>query len=379
MEARFELEAVTPLFIAGADQRWVEGEGLRSPTLRGLLRWWFRTAFKDPRPESKVFGGRASGRAEGKKSDVVVKSAVRSQRMGEVRECVKDAGYLFFSMQMQKRPCYIPGSRFEVFLSSRSEESFKMALASLWLLLNLGGVGSRNRRGAGSLSVLKASPQELHLDSGTLRFIPFPPTRTPTRIDYPHFLKQGLKVVREFAESCSDASRAEVEIGGLPGTPQLAPTPTLHPRFLSIFVKRFNSSQEALRGLEEWLRGIRRRMSDPSFVRWLRFGGGRAMAGEQRVFFGLPLQYHFRNKRCTLEPAHEDFKRRASPVMLGVFKSGREYWGRVLIWKSKFHPARRLKVKESGEEVGMPDDFSRFLRRLEEDLRNSGWKEVTGW
>ena len=179
MEARFELEAVTPLFIAGADQRWVEGEGLRPPTLRGLLRWWFRTAFRDPKLESKVFGGRAFSQAEGKKSDVVVKSVVR---IGEVRECVEDAKYLFFSMQMQKRPCYIPGSRFEILLSSRSEESFKMALASLWLLLNLGGVGSRNRRGAGSLSVLKASPQELHLDSGTLRFVPTP--LTPTRIDY---------------------------------------------------------------------------------------------------------------------------------------------------------------------------------------------------
>lgn len=361
MEARFELEAVTPLFIAGADQRWVEGEGLRPPTLRGLLRWWFRTAFKDPKLESEVFG-----RAE-RKSDVVVRGVIRSQRVGEVRECVKDAKYLFFSMQMQKRPCYLPGSRFEIFLGSRSEESFKMALASLWLLLNLGGVGSRNRRGAGSLSILKASPQELRLDSGTLRFVPTPHT------DYPYFLKQGLKVVRGFAESCGDELKAES--GSLPETP----TPPLHPRFLSIFVKRFNNHHEALRGLEEWLKGVRRKVRDPNFVRWLRSGGGRAMVGEQRVFFGLPLQYYFRNKRCTLEPAHEDFKRRASPVMLGVFKSGRECWGRVLLWKSKFHPIMRLKVSCRNEEVGMPDDFSGFLRRLEEDLRNSGWGEVTGW
>ncbi|MCD6363255.1 MAG: type III-B CRISPR module RAMP protein Cmr1, partial [Synergistetes bacterium] len=39
-----EVETVTPLFIAGADQRNIGNEGLRPPSLRGLLRWWFRAA-----------------------------------------------------------------------------------------------------------------------------------------------------------------------------------------------------------------------------------------------------------------------------------------------------------------------------------------------
>ena len=33
-----EVETITPLFIAGADQRNIENEGLRAPSLRGLLR-----------------------------------------------------------------------------------------------------------------------------------------------------------------------------------------------------------------------------------------------------------------------------------------------------------------------------------------------------
>lgn len=40
----FEMEVLTPLFIAGSDPKGVElrREGIRLPSIRGALRFWFR-------------------------------------------------------------------------------------------------------------------------------------------------------------------------------------------------------------------------------------------------------------------------------------------------------------------------------------------------
>ena len=38
-EVILEVDTITPLFIAGADQRNIENEGLRAPSLRGAMRW----------------------------------------------------------------------------------------------------------------------------------------------------------------------------------------------------------------------------------------------------------------------------------------------------------------------------------------------------
>lgn len=39
-EATFDLQTVTPLFLAGADQ--TQAEFLRAPSLRGAMRYWLR-------------------------------------------------------------------------------------------------------------------------------------------------------------------------------------------------------------------------------------------------------------------------------------------------------------------------------------------------
>ncbi|HDL09997.1 MAG TPA: type III-B CRISPR module RAMP protein Cmr1 [Candidatus Omnitrophica bacterium] len=167
-EITLNLEAVTPIFIAGADQQNIENEGLRAPSLRGLLRWWFRALaggnidtikrLKDE--ECKIFG------STDKKSTINVVSQERKverARFKDVMSDVMNSGgrdqghkYLWFSMTYggnENREIYLPGSTFTITLRSNDTEKLNITLGSLWCVIYLGGIGTRSRRGGGSLKV----------------------------------------------------------------------------------------------------------------------------------------------------------------------------------------------------------------------------------
>jgi CRISPR-associated protein Cmr1 len=75
-------------------------------------------------------------------------------------------GYLFYSMvrDKQTRSYFRPlCSTFKVIITSVDKNALKQALKSFWLLVNLGGVGSRARRGAGNLRVTKVVCSERNL------------------------------------------------------------------------------------------------------------------------------------------------------------------------------------------------------------------------
>ncbi|NJF24415.1 type III-B CRISPR module RAMP protein Cmr1 [Thermococcus sp. Bubb.Bath] len=183
-EAIFELEAITPLFMRGADQRKAE---FRSASVKGVMRWWFRAlagnyfgnnikALREA--EGKVFGSAGSG--EAKKSRVFVRAEVKDKREGSVFQHAASwrdekaivwseyVDYLFFSALDKRKNrntggvdvksrfrYYDTGSKFEVVLSSHDRDAFLLAEAALWMAINLGGFGFRARRGAGSLRVTK--------------------------------------------------------------------------------------------------------------------------------------------------------------------------------------------------------------------------------
>jgi len=189
-EVVLEVETITPLFIAGADQRHIENEGLRAPSLRGLLRWWFRAIMGGMvsvdnliKLEKEVFGWTEQ------KSSIRILSLVEDKPSLMKIEKRRDLqtnhsksflilekpnapsiqldlssglGYLWFSVSMQVKQnqrlqCYPPGTKFKIMLTSNKSDNLKIALGALWCLIYLGGIGSRMRRGAGSLKVSKAT------------------------------------------------------------------------------------------------------------------------------------------------------------------------------------------------------------------------------
>lgn len=168
-EVIFDLQTVTPLFLAGADQATAE---IRASSFRGEMRYWLRALV------GGMVGTNDDGLTEIKKSETEVfgatdtGSAVRvraSQPVGKLLQFTENIskpgskqqatgkGYLLWSMRLKKpsRYYYAPETRFQICLSTRSEDIVihKKGIASLWLLTHLGGVGSRSRRCAGSLSI----------------------------------------------------------------------------------------------------------------------------------------------------------------------------------------------------------------------------------
>lgn len=184
------LQVSTPVFNGGAmaagPVRAVSaGVGIRVPSLRGAMRFWFRAftgSHLAPDPSSATALAALAAAEAHIFGSVAKPSAVRmrmhprrpSERQTAVeagdrvsipdfrREATRNGvGYLlgpglYDSKKRQlQRPYVDAGTCFDLQLrNDGDEESFSLALASLWLLCVYGGLGARARRGFGGLRIL---------------------------------------------------------------------------------------------------------------------------------------------------------------------------------------------------------------------------------
>lgn len=149
---KLELEVVTPLFLAGFHQEDAE---LRPPSIKNLMRWWYRAIRGDWRDsqEELIFGD----------TDQVGKFRLRIKPIGTINltffqpNQATEPGISYFtalSLRQGTRKCINPGTVFFLeilFLPNAKLEHKKAILASLWSLIWLGNVGTRSRRCFGSL------------------------------------------------------------------------------------------------------------------------------------------------------------------------------------------------------------------------------------
>jgi CRISPR-associated protein Cmr1 len=171
-QIKFTLRTLTPLFLAGADQTSAE---LRAPTFRGLMRYWYRAliggvvgANKESLPlvmkaETALFGATDTGSNISVRISEPSKDPQRFRKENYSREKVSGKDYLLWSMAASgkgdrykpDRLLYPKDTTFRVTLSSKGDDDTKLqqAIASFWLLTHLGGIGSRSRRCAGSVTV----------------------------------------------------------------------------------------------------------------------------------------------------------------------------------------------------------------------------------
>jgi CRISPR-associated protein Cmr1 len=179
----FEVHTLTPLFLSGADQSTAE---LRTPPLRGVLRYWQRALVGGmvgtdapglavvQQAESSLFG------TTEKSSAIAIKLAHSSPPSHPFNERISirqgaqwqttGTGYLLWSMAQSGRAergnlkparrYFPPGTSFQVTLAARNgnTKQLQQAIALLWLLTHLGGIGSRSRRCAGSLIAHPITP-----------------------------------------------------------------------------------------------------------------------------------------------------------------------------------------------------------------------------
>lgn len=179
----FEVCTLTPLFLSGADQSTAE---LRTPPLRGVLRYWQRALVGGmvgtdtqglaivQQAESNLFG------TTDKSSAIAIKLAHSSPPSYAFNDRISirqgaqwqttGTGYLLWSMAQSgrvdrgnfkpARQYFPPGTTFQVTLATcnSNAKQLQQAIALLWLLTHLGGLGSRSRRCAGSLVAHPVTP-----------------------------------------------------------------------------------------------------------------------------------------------------------------------------------------------------------------------------
>ena len=213
----FNFEVVTPMFIGGASPN---GEAeIRPPSIKGLLRWWFRALGGSKEWEARLFG--ATGR-ESSKSRMRLKvtpglrfnvKEVKAERFnGEL-------GYLGYGPigwdreargMVNQRPFIDPESIFslQIDIINTEETDYYALLLSIWALANLGGIGSRSRRGWGSVRIIEASEEEYlqwNFDSSEefYRYLP----------EFFNKVKKVFGTFPEFSEYTAFSLKSQIVIG----------------------------------------------------------------------------------------------------------------------------------------------------------------------
>lgn len=164
----FELEAVTPMFISGADQN--DPPEFRPPSIKGLLRFWYRAIYPNSYKtnENRLFGSTENRspfriRYEPIKNGELIKEKGDDQYsflsyLGRGILGTKGAERDFFNVAKKS------SAKFGLtFLIDRmmSLEDKKCLFKSFWALSMFGGIGSRSRRGFGSFKITKVDEQGL--------------------------------------------------------------------------------------------------------------------------------------------------------------------------------------------------------------------------
>ena len=392
------LKTVTPLFLGGANPRGAPE--LRPTPFRGALRFWLRAllggvlgddvkALRDA--EAKVFGSteRASSiviRLQQPDQLPRVTFSMIAERRGK-RYNKPGIAYLFFSARgtrrERERSAIKEGVSFELTMRTRlgsdADESFRQACAALWLMTHLGGVGSRVRRGAGALQVMRVQgdlPTEL--------------PRLPVQANSPEELRQEL---------ADGLQRVRVLVGSASASISQFPAfDVLHPSVCRIGViqRTFeNGWKEALEAVGSALQVFRQRRP-PDYDQVKGTLQGRSLAQPiKRAAFGLPIVFYFSSLRASATLQGSKHDRRASPLWIRPVKLANGRYAVICLWfKSAFLPkedsqVERLKLETQGRVIlsDQPSDalLQTFLFGADpvkhSSLKDKGLSllEVTGW
>jgi len=204
-----ELEAVTPMMMGGADQ----SPEVRPPGFRGAMRQWLRALIGGILGQDLDVLRQVEGAVFGtpyRSSPVAVRHRGEPSTGPLPVDPRASPGvqYMLWSAYAKRRAAVLPGQRFILRLQTRPfdlrsvpvdrytldpDVAFEFALASLWLLLRLGGVGLRPRRGAGGLRVTS-------LPDDWPESIPPPVTQATTPHALADELAQDLGWIRRFIQ-----------------------------------------------------------------------------------------------------------------------------------------------------------------------------------
>jgi len=166
MESRiYKFEIVTPLIMSGADSRNVE---LRTQSIKGMLRWWYRflngggmDLITLKKQESNIFG------SQEKASKIKLKLELGSNNATTQAYLCMNDNRNTQNKQYDKifRKSYNSSNFFILTVLFNDENIIKEFENILFFINYFGGIGSRWRRGFGSVKIINSNNQYLFTEN----------------------------------------------------------------------------------------------------------------------------------------------------------------------------------------------------------------------
>jgi len=397
---------VTPLFMGGASQQ----AELRTQSINGVLRWWFRVAGGSLEDEKRIFGWAGETSNQGivrifvKNFDSLQKNKFSKEfdDKGRVRQD-RGINYLGFSLDQRfninqtnriQREYLKENQTFDLKISfhpKATDDDVKKFFCALWLAFNLGNFGSRARRGFGSIKIeeIKEKGSPITNNCYGLNFVP--------NGDLENWITDNLKkIIKDFIKP---NERQDI--------------PYLFKNFEIYQIQKDNVQKNNFNALKMWIEEVqngrqgnylKNSWSGNSINNWfelLDFMGFLLMAyrsyrnpdynvaknillgGQvndptfERAIFGLPLNFYFssinKGNMVHLKLGNETL-RRASPLMIKIIQTGTKqdeisYEGLFIIMKSTFMPAN-ARLMFSNKIVNLPNNIWQTLDDFISSLEN---------
>lgn len=319
----FECEIITPMFLAGADGVAPE---LRSPSIKGALRFWWRAMNGHldldtmRQAEMEIFGSTKQ------RSKVIIRSNITETQEGGLNRSDDLTGrdYLMYSVfpPMNEKSAFLSG-KFIVHLMSSDLHQLKSAAFCFWLLSNLGGLGTRSRRGSGRFMITKCDGNDwnfsFYSNSNDLN-------------QFTQYLTSNIETIKRHF--------------GIASNNNITDFPCFKSCSIYLLITGKPKSEEALNDIGlQYMNFRRRRNPDYTSVKEFIQLGTRPTTIEKSVF-GLPIGYRFRSlhgNSATIEA--KTTSRSASSLFLEVIKVGTQFYPLIINFNSKLlDTIDRLKI-----------------------------------
>lgn len=347
---KFECQVLTPLFLGGADARL--NPELRAPSIRGAMRYWYRallggsTIIKErdelqalKANEARVFGTTEHSSAVTVRVTYDTEPVCASfQKDRAIR--TPDGGflptgkdYLLWSMaatrQLPDREYIKQDTKFVITLGARQDVSaLNAATAAFWLLANLGALGARANRGAGSIQAQRVDSQGDEIAFRVCQAID----------ELQSYIANGI---RQCLAAIGDGTaRWRAFQDTQPSYDVIAPD-AVQIWIVANAQGGWTSSSDALNGIGEKMRDYRShrktvgREDHDAVLKWLEEGG--ASPEIKRAAFGLPIPFRYSDGGPSDVIQAEGSERRASPLRIRITRlTTGKYVGVMTLFQSRF-------------------------------------------
>ncbi|MGE5573035.1 MAG: type III-B CRISPR module RAMP protein Cmr1 [Bacteroidota bacterium] len=349
------LKVVTPLFLGGASP--TESAELRPPSIKGAMRFWHRATGPGALDSEPMVFGSSSGRLHGQALFLLqIQSPLTSTTKPPPKwdPAIKYMGYGLFETKKSLPRAYIPeGTDIRlrlVFRPGTSDEGVQEVFRSIRLMNYFGGLGSRSRRGFGSVAIDK---------------------------DMPNDLDDLEKRIGDEFDSLEMAAYDQVEYTMFSNRSRvlLLPGDRTWQNTLLKVARPMTTLRNPAGGRSQ---GYRWSSNDAHLIgRYARTG----MVGQApvRSAFGLPHNYFFKDTGTTVNVGNNI--RKASPLFIHIHRLSNGQHAAVVSYLPApvVPPGKKIRISTGGKpsrDVSPPDDFSAVIDFLDYLVQVGGAREV---